>query len=157
MSHGEGELDQRRLACHQKPCAQLPPRPYHGPRSSLMHMFRNHTSSILPRVPACGATIRWPRAQGLVRVFCYISLSIFIATSACNPKRTPCGHESTPLDARIEPWPIDVYRIHYKNTSLASGDAARGSINEDSKRVGRICFCAVAGSKSRGYCTSFLN
>lgn len=83
--------------------------------------------------PARRVTMRWPRAKEFVHVFCYISLSIFFATtSACNAKRTRCRHES----AALAPWSIDVERIHYKNTSLALGDAAHGSISEGSKDVG---------------------
>ena len=92
---------------------------------------------MLLNAPASRVTMRWPRAKEFVHVFCYISLSIFIATtSACNAKRRRCRHESAALETRMAPWPIDVDRIHYENTSLASGDAAHGSISESSKDVG---------------------
>ena len=96
-----------------------------------MHMF-----GTIPNAPAHRVTMRWPRVQEFVHVFCYMSLSIFIATSARSRNRRPYRHESAALDARMAPWPIDAYRKHYEHTSLASEDATRGSISESSKRVG---------------------
>lgn len=86
--------------------------------------------------PAWDVTTRISRGlEHVPRVLLYTSARLLSRRRTAR-RVTSCRHESAALGARIGPWPIDVYRIHFINTSLATGDADDGSIGDSCKHVG---------------------